>query len=567
MGKAHIDAVLLIDNVKLSGNLELGNSNSKMANPYTLGSRFIRWGLWLFVACAAWAAFSLAVEFYRFTQSLPDQGLNLQVARIVGLVFLNLAFTALLAIIAVLVLWVRMASSLPDLQGWHLQFPGSEFSASDADDDYTLDHYLEQEQRVFNELKALMEGPWVKQITGAFSRFNVDSVSNPESIVDRNWNRTSILKAAKPIGGVLLLHGLSDSPYSLRAIGQRLHAEGYTVLWLRIPGHGTCPGALANVSSEDWIAAVQVAMRGLRDLLPAGTPLILGGYSNGGALSVLYTLSAMNDRTLPKPQAIMLFAPMIGINPMARITRLYHMVALVSRNQKAQWSGIDAEIDPFRYSSWPMNASVQAWLVTQSVERKLAELQKSGRMSEMPPILAMQSVVDSTIIVGKLITSLFDKLTSASNELFLVDINRMDEIVNLFNRSFEKAVFPKLKRTDLAYTLSVLKNVNSESTQIVLQTRHGDSWRETVTDMSWPNGVVSLSHLAVPIPPEDKIYGTKDATEATGLSLGTLSMRTEPSALLISNSLFFRCRNNPFYHFMEDYAVKWLSRRLLDEGS
>ena len=47
--------------------------------------------------------------------------------------------------------------------------------------------------------------------------------------------------------------------------------------------------------------------------------------------------------------------------------------------------------------------------------------------------------------------------------------------------------------------------------------------------------------------------------KAIGLSL---SVRAEPSALLISNSLFFRCRNNPFYHFMEVYAVNWLSYRM-----
>jgi hypothetical protein len=303
-------------------------------------------------------------------------------------------------------------------------------------------------------------------------------------------------------------------------------------------------------------------MRGLRDLLPKDSPLILAGYSNGGALSVLYTLSAIHDATLPKPKAIVLFAPMIGISPMASITRLYHMVALVSSNQKAQWSGIAAEIDPFRYSSWPMNANVQAWLVTQSVERQLSKLQRSGRMNEMPPVLAMQSVVDSTIIVPKLITALFDRLTSASDELFLFDINRMGQLVNLFNRSFEYAIFPKLQRTDLPYTLSVLKNVNPDSGQIVLQTRNRQSWQETETDMSWPAGVVSLSHLAVPIPPEDPIYGTKEATAASGLPLGTLTLRTEPSALLIANSLFFRCRNNPFYHFMEDHTVRWLSRRV-----
>jgi hypothetical protein len=252
---------------------------------------------------------------------------------------------------------------------------------------------------------------------------------------------------------------------------------------------------------------------------------------------------------------------MIGINPMASITRLYHMVALVSGNQKAQWSGINAEIDPFRYSSWPMNASVQAWLVTQAVERQLFKLQKSGRMHEMPPVLAMQSVVDSTVIVPKLITTLFDRLSSASSELFLFDINRMDRFMNLFNRSFEHTIFPKLQRTDMPFTLSVLKNATPDSRRMLLQTRKGESWTETMTDYSWPVGVASLSHLAVPIPPEDLIYGTKEATAASGLPLGTLGMRAEPSSLLISNSLFYRCRNNPFYHLMEDHVVKWLACR------
>ena len=137
----------------------------------------------------------------------------------------------------------------------------------------------------------------------------------------------------------------SSSPYSLRALGERLHAEGYTVVWLRLPGHGTSPSALAHVSWRDWTAAVNVAVCGLRDLLPKGTPLVLGGYSNGGALSVFYALSSIDNTALPNANAIVLFSPMLGINPMARITRLYHMVAMVSGNEKAQWSSVNAEIN------------------------------------------------------------------------------------------------------------------------------------------------------------------------------------------------------------------------------
>ena len=251
---------------------------------------------------------------------------------------------------------------------------------------------------------------------------------------------------------------------------------------------------------------------------------------------------------------------MIGINPMARITRLYHMVALVSRNKKAQWSSIDAEVDPFKFSSWPMNASVQAWSMTQVLEKKLAALEKSGRLNQIPPVLAMQSVVDSTVVVPKLITVLFERLKSHSSELFLFDIDRVGSLRNLFNLSFEKKIFPKLKRTDLPYTLTVLKNLRSDSRQVTVQSRDGEIWNDQATELSWPEQTVSLSHIAVPIPPEDRIYGTATATVGTGLPLGTVTLRAEPSALLLSSSLFIRCRHNPFYQFMEDRVIGWLTQ-------
>ena len=106
----------------------------------------------------------------------------------------------------------------------------------------------------------------------------------------------------------------------------------------------------------------------------------------------------------------------------------------------------------------------------------------------------------------------------------------------------------------------MLKNVHADTSQIAIETRDGHTSSETTTDLHWPEGVVSLSHLAVPIPPEDPIYGTKEATEPTGLSLGTLSVRTEPGALLINYALFSRCRHNPFYAFTENRIIAWLAK-------
>ena len=52
------------------------------------------------------------------------------------------------------------------------------------------------------------------------------------------------------------MHGMSDSPYSLRALGQRFHREGYHVVGLRLPGHGTVPSGLLKTTWKDMAAAV-----------------------------------------------------------------------------------------------------------------------------------------------------------------------------------------------------------------------------------------------------------------------------------------------------------------------
>lgn len=71
-------------------------------------------------------------------------------------------------------------------------------------------------------------------------------------------------------------------------------------------------------------------------------------------------------------------------------------------------------------------------------------------------------------------------------ELLLFDINRMNRIAILFKRSFEKAVFPKLERTDLPYTLSMLKNADCNTNQLVIQSRDGHTSSEKKTDLYWP---------------------------------------------------------------------------------
>src|SRR4029078_11579827 len=101
-----------------------------------------------------------------------------------------------------------------------------------------------------------------------------------------------------------LVHGLTDSPYSMRALAERLTAEGYYTLSLRMPGHGGVPGGLTRATWEDWMAAVRLGARHVRGRIGPGLPLLMVGYSNGGALAVKYTLDLIDGQTRARPATL-----------------------------------------------------------------------------------------------------------------------------------------------------------------------------------------------------------------------------------------------------------------------
>ncbi len=501
-------------------------------------------------------------ECYDAAQSLPDETLHLYGGRIWGLLVANLLLAAVVLICGSVVGWVRFASSHALLHGWHREWPRSEFKASDERTCRSLDDYLQREERVFEELRGLATDAWHRDLHFAYSRFAPASVSHPENYTERNWNRSQWLPREDARGGVLLLHGLSDSPYSLRTLAHRLHDEGYSVLALRLPGHGTCPAALGQVVWQDWTAAVRVAVRGLRDALPPDAGLSLVGYSNGGALSLHYALTTLEDPALPRIDKILLFAPMVGLSPLARFGRMVYLLARATRDQRLLWSSTDAEIDPFKYCSWPLNGNVQAWGMTRALEKRLARMEEAGRLPELPPILAMQSVADSTVVVSGLVHSLFGRLSGSQHELFLVDINRDERLSNLFTPELERDILDPLEAHPPPHRLSILKNHKGRTRALELHRWRDGNWFLEDPQLAWPEKVMSLSHVSLGIPPDDPLYGTAEATREHGLPLGTLNLRAEPGVLLIAGALFLRTRYNPFYGYMEDYALRWMQSEL-----
>jgi hypothetical protein len=69
----------------------------------------------------------------------------------------------------------------------------------------------------------------------------------------------------------------------------------------------------------------------------------------------------------------------------------------------------------------------------------------------------------------------------------------------------------------------------------------------------YPPGLYSLSHVALPFPMTDSLYGlTPDSTEDFGLNLGALAPRGERNVLIASLDSLLRASSNPFFPYMID---------------
>src|SRR5262249_35235910 len=69
--------------------------------------------------------------------------------------------------------------------------------------------------------------------------------------------------------------------------------------------------------------------------------------------------------------------------------------------------------------------------------------------------------------------------------------------------------------------------------------------------LTYPLGLYSLSHVALPFPVNDGLYGlTPDPTENFGINLGVLAPRGERNVLIASLDALLRVSSNPFFPYM-----------------
>ncbi len=289
---------------------------------------------------------------------------------------------------------------------------------------------------------------YVELMTHVIANARVET-KNKDAIVA--MNSPFIFKPqAKPVDGIyqkgiLLIHGLSDSPYFLRAVGKYFAEKGFLVYGLLLPGHGTVPGDLLKVKNDEWIKATHY---GMLQIKKSAKDVYMGGFSTGAILSVHYVLSNTNHDV----KGLFLFAPAFAI-----YSKLAWMAPVIGTFK--DWQSIEDDVDYTKYQSFTFNGVTQTYRLIKKVD----ELFDAGKKITVPVFVA-QSIDDRTV--------------STERTLFVMKH------------------YVTGKKMFVLYTTEPEKDYDGEDNYVI-----------TVQSYIPQEKILNIPHICITIPPDDPHYG------------------------------------------------------------
>jgi len=180
--------------------------------------------------------------------------------------------------------------------------------------------------------------------------------------------------------GVLLVHGFTGSPASMRPWGEHLAEQGYAVEVPLLPGHGTRWQDLNDVAWTDW---VETASAALDRLLASCEAVVVAGLSMGGSVVLRLAEERPGD-----------VAGVVLVNPFVSSTRKELVALPVLQRVVPSLKGVVNDIkkpgqDEHGYPRLPIRGLYQ---VTRLWQVLVPELPKVTQ-----PLLYFQSAEDHVI--------------------------------------------------------------------------------------------------------------------------------------------------------------------------
>ncbi len=227
--------------------------------------------------------------------------------------------------------------------------------------------------------------------------------------------------------GILLIHGLLASPAELRDYGHYLAKQGFTVLGVRLKGHGTSPCALRDLSFEQWFESVQ---RGFNILKMNCSKLFVIGFSTGAALAC--KLASENHSEIAGLVAVAVPIKFVDSNFM--LIPLLH-----NTNTLVRWVSSFEGVKPYientpehpdiNYCNTPVRALYELRRLIQHVDTQLADIETPTLLiyADHDPVVSVQSA-----------ETLYQKLGAKNKKLITVSANKhgilMENLDNTWNK-------------------------------------------------------------------------------------------------------------------------------------
>lgn len=234
--------------------------------------------------------------------------------------------------------------------------------------------------------------------------------SRVEVISPREWPRRTGCDSRNS-DGVLLIHGLTDSPFLMRELGDFFSRLPRCLLVrsILLPGHASAPGDMLRMDYEEWIEAARYGIESFRGEVAA---VHVAGFSTGGALALYW---AHNAAGLGVPiRSLILFSP--AIRPTGKLVRLNvlpHVAFALSRATDLRvWPDKHADQDYAKYESFALNAGYQIYLLDQRLKKSI------GKRLDVP-VFAALSRDDETVNSDDTIRMFLDS-TSPASRMMLV---------------------------------------------------------------------------------------------------------------------------------------------------
>ncbi len=268
------------------------------------------------------------------------------------------------------------------------------------------------------------------------SEVRVPVSDSPEAEV--SYNSPFIIENTGEKIGILLVHGLRDSPYSFSDISKIFASKNIEVRAIVLPGHGTNPGALLDASYQEW---EDYTHKHIEKFSKEIDILYLGGFSTGA--NIITTLDIENN--YENVEALFLFSP-------APIPEVNGKWALKIINLFSKWAPIGSSIElnqnKIKYTSVPYRALISYF---DSASRSYESIKNTQYEK---PVFVVASYEDSVIDIPEFTNLFTSNLINKNNRFILYSENELefeDSRIKVIKSSIPDEQIINLSHTSIMY--------------------------------------------------------------------------------------------------------------------